>query len=240
LIALVPFMIWAGRRKLFSGRESPNGPGLFVGLLGAIFLLTLWQARWGYFLVSIFVMTLPMLLENFRSRIICWTAFILSLLPMARDWDERIWPNDIELARRTEARIEMVGMRELAVRMRSSTRQSFLAPWWLSPALAYWSGQPAVAGSSHESISGIVDTARFYAAEDMQGARAILESRAVGFVIGYDADRTAAISAQILGQKVPEHAVCYMLDRAPATLPAFLVLDFQNPAGKLFRVANNR
>ena len=31
---------------------------------------------------------------------------------------------------------------------------TILAPWWLSPPLAYWSGQPAVAGSSHEALPG--------------------------------------------------------------------------------------
>ena len=134
----------------------------------------------------------------------------------------------------------MVSLRELALRMQSGATEPFLAPWWLSPSLAYWSGQPAVAGSSHESMVGIVDTARFYATADLPKARQILENRKVGFVIGYDEGRTAATSGQILGQLVPEHAVCYMLDRAPATSPAFLVLDTQNPAGKLFRVANNR
>ena len=35
-----------------------------------------------------------------------------------------------------------------------------LAPWWLSPGLLYFSGQPIVSGSSHCGISGIAASAR--------------------------------------------------------------------------------
>jgi hypothetical protein len=240
LIVIAPIILWWQRRRIFGEGDSRQGPIFLLGLLGATFLLTWWQARWGYFFISLFVISLPVLLDGFRSRLVVWTAFLLSLLPVARDWDERFWPNDNELARRVEQRAEMPNLRELAAGMRSEKEQPFLAPWWMSPALAYWSGQPAVAGSSHESISGILDIARFYATDDIQKAREILKTRKVSFVIGYDADRLAATSAQILGQIVGEHAVCYTLDRAPATSPIFLVLEIQNPAGKLFRVANNR
>ena len=240
LLALIPFILWTQRRRLFAEGESRRGSVLLSGLLGATFLLTLWQARWGYFFVSLFVISLPVLLDAFPSRPAVWTAFVLSLLPVARNWDERFWPNDYELARRSESRAEAIDLRELAAGMRSSSARSFLAPWWISPALTYWSGQPAVAGSSHESISGIVDSARFYATDDIQKAREILENRQVGFVIGYDAERLGATSGQILGQSTGEHAVCYTLDRAPSASPVFLVLAIQNPAGKLFRVANNR
>lgn len=240
LLALIPIILWTQRRRLFAEGESRRASVLLSGLLGAAFLLTLWQARWGYFFVSLLVISLPVLLAAFPSRALVWIAFVLSLLPVARDWDECFWPNDHELARRSEGRSEMTNLRELAAEMRSSSVRPFLAPWWISPAITYWSGQPAVAGSSHESISGIVDSARFYATDDIQKAREILENRQVGFVIAYDAERLGATSGQILGQSVGEHAVCYRLDRAPSTSPVFLVLVIQNPAGKLFRVANNR
>jgi hypothetical protein len=97
-----------------------------------------------------------------------------------------------------------------------------------------------VAGSSHESIPGIVDTALFYSAEDPAKAREILQRHDVRFVIAYDADRTAQTAGQVLGRPAGEHAVCYVLDRAPAMSPGFLVLAAQNPAGKLFRVTDNR
>jgi hypothetical protein len=112
--------------------------------------------------------------------------------------------------------------------------------WWLSPAISYWSQQPAIAGSSHESLAGVVESARFFAASDWQKARVILENRRVTWVIAYDAARTAESCASILGEALPQHAVCYVLDRAPAQAPQFLAFAAQNSAGKLFRFANNR
>jgi hypothetical protein len=169
-----------------------------------------------------------------------WVVFFLSLWPVARAWDDRLWPNETELGRLAEDRWERVNLHELGLAMQSAEVEPILAPWWLSPPLSYWSKQPAVAGSSHESISGIVDTARFYAAEEPENAHTILEKRRVRFVVAYDAGRTAANCSQILGQSVGEHAVCYLLNRAPAESLGFLVFAAQNGAGKVFRIANNQ
>jgi hypothetical protein len=83
-----------------------------------------------------------------------WIAVVLSMFPILRDWDERLWPNEAQLAKRMERRIESAQIRDLALSLRSPEVHPFLAPWWLSPSIAYWSGQPGVAGSSHESLNG--------------------------------------------------------------------------------------
>ena len=240
LVAALPLLIWLGRASYFAEAAKGRRFVLLLGLLGATFLLTLWQARWGYFFALVFVVALPFLLAPFPRRWLVWTVFVFSLWPMAREWDERLWPNESEQRRRVTERRERADLRELAQALRSDERHPLMAPWWLSPALVYWSGQPALAGSSHESLAGITDSARFYAADNWQKARVIVENRQVDFVLAYDADRVAEVSTQILGHPVPEHAVCYLLDHAPAMLPRFLVLAAQNPAGKIFRVANNR
>src|SRR5439155_763303 len=82
-------------------------------------------------------------------------VFVLSLFPILRDWDARVWPSEAEYARRIERRNESVQLRDLAVTLQSAETRAFLAPWWLSPSIGYWSRQPAVAGSSHESLPGI-------------------------------------------------------------------------------------
>jgi hypothetical protein len=124
--------------------------------------------------------------------------------------------------------------------MKSSESQPFLAPWWLSPELAYWSGQPGVAGSSHESLPGIVDTARFFSSTDGAEAEKIARQREVRFVLAYDADRVAQTSGQILGNPVNPAALCYTLDRTPSRAPRFLQLIEQNQAGKVYKTVNNR
>jgi hypothetical protein len=82
--------------------------------------------------------------------------------------------------------------------MRSSEKRPFLAPWWASPQVAYWSGQPGITGTSHQSLSGIVDSARFYLAEKPESAAAILRARGVRYVIIDDLSRTAGNLDELL------------------------------------------
>ncbi len=62
-----------------------------------------------------------------------------------------------------------------------------MAPWWLSPGLLYFSGQPIVSGSSHCGISGIVDSAKFFSTTSWAAAEQILVRRKVRWVVVWDA-----------------------------------------------------
>jgi hypothetical protein len=237
LLLVAPFLIWMNIRTRKDG--APSGRALpVVVLLAATYGLTIWQARWGYFFVLIFALALPALLAPIKSRVAVWTAFVLSIIPIMRDWDQKLWPNEEQLASRMEKRIESAQIRELALSLRSSEVHPFLAPWWLSPSIAYWSGQPGVAGSSHESLNGIEDSARFFLSEDLQRARRILQKRRVVWVFAYDSDRVAQNSAAIVNERLPADPLCRVLDRTPSQAPPFLTFFAQNPACKLYRVAS--
>jgi hypothetical protein len=237
MIAVTPLLIWVAFRNPQIGVTSRRALPIFI-LLIATYLLTIWQARWAYFFALILALALPLLLDGIKPRTAVWIAFTLSILPILRHWDEQFWPNETEFARRAERRIESTQLQGLATALRSPEVQPVLAPWWLSPAIAYWSGQPAVAGSSHESLSGIAETARFYLAHNWQTARDILDKRKVAWVLAYDSDRVAENSAAILPTPVPpDHdAVCFVLDRMPARAPRFLSFLGQNATAKLYRV----
>lgn len=234
MLVLAPILVWMGyRKKIF--------PPIFtIVLLIATYGLTIWQARWGYFFMSIFALALPALLETVQSRAAVWIAFSLSIFPILRDWDEKLWPNETELSLRLERRREGMELRELATSIRSSQRDAFIAPWWLSPEIAYWSGQPGVAGSSHESLEGIAETARFFLADDWEKARAILDRRKVTWVFGYDGERVMQNSAAILAAEPSAHPLCQILSRTPARAPSELVFSGQNQTAKFFRFGNNR
>jgi asparagine N-glycosylation enzyme membrane subunit Stt3 len=81
-----------------------------------------------------------------------------------------------------------------------------LAPWWLSPGLLYFSGQPIVSGSSHCGISGIAASAEFYATTSWVAADTILQQRQVRWVVVWDEPKyqypLLASSQEILGQPV--------------------------------------
>jgi hypothetical protein len=240
MIAVAPILLWLSITKRGEGapssRRASCGSALPVYvILVAAYLLTIWQARWAYFFVLIFAIALPALLEPIKSRAAVSIAFILSIFPILGDWDARLWPNQAEFTRRIERRNESIQLRELAINLRSPETRPFLAPWWLSPAIVYWSGQPGVAGSSHESLDGIEQSARFFLSEDQQTARKILKNRQVTWVIAYDFERLARNSAAILGLGVPQYPLCFVLDRTPGQVPPFLVFSAQNGAGKLYR-----
>ncbi|HKR53236.1 MAG TPA: hypothetical protein VJR93_02725, partial [Chthoniobacterales bacterium] len=141
---------------------------------------------------------------------------------------------DEELARRAENGVEMVELYAMASRCGGP----FLAPWWFSPALSYWSRQPGVGGSSHESIEGVVESAKFFATPNTEEVAQILKRHSVRWVIAHDADRVALNSARILGHPISPNAFCYLIDRRSSQVPPFLRLIAQTGRFKLFRVLN--
>ncbi|HEY8835449.1 MAG TPA: hypothetical protein VIM09_07665 [Chthoniobacterales bacterium] len=226
LLIPLPALLWIAVRR------TRTLPIFLAALLLASFALTLWQARWGYFFVMIFALVLPACLSVFRNRIAGWIVIAVSLYPILKDWDETIWPNEFQTALIAERRAEGVAWRQAAAQVDGP----FLAPWWWSPAVAYWSGQPGVAGSSHEALDGIEKSARFFLASDPETAQAILQKNEVAWVLAYDADRTVANSALVLGVPAPANPLGRVLDRTPSQAPGFLQFAAQNPACKLFRV----
>ena len=235
-LLITPFLILMQIKTRRDGAPNDRYLPVYV-LLIVTYLLTIWQARWGYFFALIFAIALPALLEPVKSRAAVWIAFVLSIAPILRDWDERLWPNEAQLFRRIEQRDEAAQIRNLAFNLQSSDTRPFLAPWWLSPSIAYWSGQPGVAGSSHESLSGIADSARFFLSDDLQKAREILNKRKAALVFAYESERVAQNSAAILNRELPPHSLCRVLDRMPSQAPPFLIFSGQNAACKLYRVA---
>jgi hypothetical protein len=239
LLVITPILIWMSVRMPKDGAQGLR-VAPFCVLLIATYLLTIWQARWGYFFVLIFALALPALLAPIKSSAAVWIAFVLSMFPILRDWDERLWPNEAQLAGRVERQIESAQIRDLSLSLRSPEVDPFLAPWWLSPSIAYWSGQPGVAGSSHESLDGIEETARFFLSENLEQAQDILAKHRVAWVFAYDSDRVAQNSAAVLNQAVPLRPLCRVLYQTPSQAPPFLIFSAQNPTCKLYRAAVER
>jgi hypothetical protein len=213
-------------------------PPAFALLFAVALLLTIWQARWGYFLLVIFALTTPALLDVVRQGWLGGLLFFLALLPVLQSWEHALRPNEQLQARRAEARAEASEWRAASRALPRDHLAPFLAPWWLSPSAAYWSGQPAVAGSSHESLPGIVASARFFLTRQSGEAHEILHQGGVQWVLVYDAERVAENSAAILGEPASPDALCFTLDRTPSRAPAFLRLAGQNNACKLYQVRN--
>jgi len=195
-----------------------------LGMLAVTFALTCWQIRWGYFLALIYAMSLPWQLSVLRYRLLAWPLLIIGLWPTAQYWEGRMFPNSAGQQQLALRNLRLTQERQVAEVMRGAGEEAaFLAPWWQSPPLAYWSGQPGVAGSSHESLAGTVDSALFYTAPDLSIAAEILAKRRVAWVV---VDRTegqahASVVLEGVGRGLTE--MTKTLADYPASAPSFLV-----------------
>ncbi|MEP6685205.1 MAG: hypothetical protein ABJB22_00385, partial [Verrucomicrobiota bacterium] len=222
---------------LFFKKNRP--PSFMLILFVLTYAGTVWQARWAYFFTVVLVMILPACLAAIERRWVGWTVAIIAIFPILQDWDNNLGPNESKIAHENQQRAEIPQLRELASQLRSKETQPFLAPWWLSPSISYWSGQPGVAGSSHESLSGIADSARFFLSTDLVAAHGILEKHHVVWVLAVDTEDVVENSADILGSTRPANPLARVLTRTPGQAPAFLLLAAQNDAGKIYRVVNS-
>ncbi len=222
-----------------AGREDRCAFVLLGGFV-IIFALTVWQQRWGYFLLLTFAMSLPWQLRAFRDFGVGWAAFALGLCPVLLSWGPELkdlfrgqnGPAIFNQAKEDQAwrQLAQTRLRTIALKMREGPRTGFIAPWWFSPQVAYWSGQPGVGGTSHQSLPGIVDTARFLLADDPEKAAEILRRRRVGWVIVdpsadvVERDRLHVVtnSERVLGVAAPKDPLGAVLNERPRQAPPFL------------------
>jgi hypothetical protein len=236
LLPVVPILLVM---RFFKDKEKHRSALALAGLVLLTAGLSLWYARWGYFLALTFAFSLPHALASVPSRPVVAIIFLISLWPVAAEWDRQFFPTDARRAALKENREDATLLRQAAQSLHDleiPPGSTVLAPWWLSPALSYWSGRPCVAGSSHQSLPGIVASARFYMASDPAAARKILQDRDVRYVVAYEPSRVIANSAQILNLRPPEHPFGKILYDSPGSLPDWLQLRFENPYFKVYEV----
>ena len=219
-----PILLW------LAGREDRRA----FGILAALALLlgfTIWQLRWGYFLALAFAMSLPWQLRALRQTWLGWVAFAVALWPLLASWSHTLHPDNAARDERAWHEFSQATLRRIAMKMRGPDRAAFLAPWWMSPQVAYWSGQPGIAGTSHQSLPGTIDSARFYLSNDPAQAVEILRRRQVRWVVAdsasYDIarrDQLMAVtnSAALLGQRAPKEPLAVTLADHPREAPPFL------------------
>jgi hypothetical protein len=212
-----------------------------IALLMLTWALTVWQIRWGYFLALIFTLSIPLQLLVVPKPWVAWVGFLVSLWPMASVWEKRLFPERERAVQMWEQTWDAFLLRDAARSIeldpaRVNETGSILAPWWLSPPLAYWTGLPAVAGSSHESLPGTVDAARFYLTSSTDEACRIVRAHRVEWVIAYEPSRVLGLSAALLDRKPVALPIATLLFQRPHSAPEFLKFVYGNQSFKVFRV----
>ncbi|MGA7213209.1 MAG: hypothetical protein WBX20_03295 [Terrimicrobiaceae bacterium] len=216
------------------GKSKDRSYAALAALLCLMTGLSAWYMRWGYFLAITFALSLPWALSAIPWKPVAWLVFGISLWPMAGEWDRQLYPDEQVKIAREEDREDAILLREAAQALISPERKIILAPWWLSPAIVYWSGQRCVSGSSHQSLPGTVDTSRFFLSTVPEVGREILRKRSVDYVIAYEPDRVISNSAQILGLPAPEKPIGKILYDHAHAAPPFLRLVYENRFFKVF------
>ena len=231
---------WVGFGLLMSpalfflrSRDDKRAIAAFM-MVSVVFGLTLWQSRWGYFFALVFAMSLPCQFAVFRKPWIAWSVFIASLVPVWWGWqDGMVGANArAQLIDRTR---DALYLRDASKYLKGDATMPILAPWWFSPALAYWSAQPAVAGTSHESMPGIIDSSRFYLTADDSEAKQILGNRRVHWVVAYDPGRVLSAASVLLNQPASDTSLGYILFTRPHSAPDFVQIYYDNAVFKVFK-----
>ena len=131
-----------------------------------------------------------MLLQGRGVRRLCAVgAAMLFFWPIARWWDGWLYPSDHRATEALEYREEMAQLRRVAHGLRGGEVQPFLAPWYLSPAVCYWSMQPAVSSFTLMNPEGLEFAVKFYSSPDPSGLRDALFARGVRWIICDAPDR---------------------------------------------------
>jgi hypothetical protein len=171
LLAL-PFVAWGLLRREGNRRTD----GLLVLLTFLLIVLTAFQLRWTYYasLGELFLIVRFCQIEVLRwSRLVVIAIFLVGLA------DSDI--TQLQYSAQAPPNQPSVELKQIA---RSIDQPGgILGPWWLSPGLLYFSGQPIVTGSSHCGISGNVAGAKFFTAKSWIDAERILKERQVRWVV---------------------------------------------------------
>lgn len=174
----LPFIAWR-----ILARQRDRRTDLFLVLLTTLLLVfTVLQSRWAYYasLGSLFLIARYCQVTPVRwPRLVIAAVFLVGLVDA----------NHTLLKVRAEAGPNLPSPQLAQIARSIDHPGGIMAPWWLSPGLLYFSGQPIVTGSSHCGISGIVDGAKFYTTTSWVEADRLLQKRQVRWVVVSDDPR---------------------------------------------------
>lgn len=161
---------------------------LLLPALLAVLVLSILHQRWFYFLPFTLSLALLPALTHWSGSFRRWLVGTLHLLPMI-GWligesAQLRPPQDLADLRRMAGQVSAPG--------------AIMAPGWIAPALLYYSGQPIVASSSHQSLPGILDWAQFTTGRDFVAADELLQKRQTRWIVIENPIRTYPYAIRLL------------------------------------------
>ena len=175
MLLILPLLAW----RLWPRANGNKTDALLILLTLLLTSLTVMQSRWVYYasLGELFL-----IVRYFQTAPAHWTRLVVLLVFLIgmADADN----TQIEGSAHSPPNQPSLQLAQIACAI--DQPGGIMAPWWLSPGLLYFSGQPIVSGSSHCGISGIVASAEFFACTSWPAAERILRERQVRWVVVWD------------------------------------------------------
>jgi hypothetical protein len=172
---VLPFLAW----RLWPRANGNKTDALVILLTFLLTVFAMLQSRWFYYasLGELFLVV-----RYYQTAPLRWTRLTVLLIFLIGLIDADL--TQISSHAGAPANQPSLQLAEIAGSIEGGG--GILAPWWLSPGLLYFSGDPIVSGSSHCGISGIVASAKFYTAPSWTEAEKILRERRVRWVVVWD------------------------------------------------------
>jgi hypothetical protein len=178
ILLILPLLAW----RLWARVGNKRTDLLLILLTFLLIIFTALQSRWNYYasLCELFLVARYCQIEPTRwTRMTVLVIFLIGLADA--DYEQ------ISEGARASANLPSLQLAQISRAI--DQPGGIMAPWWLSPGLLYFSGQPIVSGSSHCGISGIVASARFYSTTSWDEAERILRERKVRWIVVWDDPR---------------------------------------------------
>jgi len=234
-VLALPFVAW----RLLARDGDRCADLLLILITTLLIILTAYQRRWIYYasLGELFLIVRYCQSDPLRWTRLAVLLFFLTGLGVA---DVQLIHDVAQGVPANQPSLEL-----LEISRAIDQPGGVMAPWWLSPGLLYFSGQPIVSGSSHCGISGIVDSAKFYTATSWIDAERILQKRKVRWVVVMD-DRAFVypvlnVERSILGlpdytedSKTDADSTVWQILITGELVPRFLQLHAISPSFKLY------
>jgi hypothetical protein len=175
ILLVLPLLAW----RLWPRANGNKTDTLLILLTLLLTIFTVLQSRWIYYasLGELFlIVRYGQIAPAHWTRLAVFFIFLIGLV----DADYT------QIAGRVNAPANQPSLELAQISRAIDQPGGIMAPWWLSPGLLYFSGQPIVSGSSHCGISGIVASAKFFSSGSWPAAERILQKRQARWVVVFD------------------------------------------------------
>ena len=178
ILLILPVLAWRLWPRAH-GNAGNTTDALLILLTLLLTILTTLQSRWIYYasLGELFL-----IVRYFQIAPMRWTRLVVLLIFLIGLADA----DYTQIEGHAGAPANQPSLQLAEISRAIDQPGGIMAPWWLSPGLLYFSGQPIVSGSSHCGISGIVASAKFYTATSWAEAERILQERRVRWIVVFD------------------------------------------------------